>query len=267
MYWRTASLFLFALTFVAIGVIGFVSGGFAPIWAGVPRRLPERQVLAYICALVALLCGAGLLWRRTAVPAALVLFVYLLVWTMLFKVPFIIGQPLVEVSYQTCGENAVMIAAAWVLYVEFARRRLFPAGAVGLRSAHVLYGLALIAFGFSHFAYLNLTAPLVPAWLPAPVFWAYLTGAVYLATGVALVTGFLSRIGALLAAVQIILITLLVWGPGAAEGRFGPWNWQEPIVSWVLMASAWVLATSFEKGRWLKPAAFGPFALRRLARG
>lgn len=268
MHWRTASLILFALTFIAVGAIGFVSGGFAPIWAGAPKSLPERQILAYICAAVALLCGSGLLSRRTAVPAAFVLFLYLLVWTVLFKVPFIIRQPLVEVSYQTCGENAVMIAAAWVLYVEFAgRRRIFPALAAGLRSAHVLYGLALIAFGFSHFVYLNMTAPLVPAWLPAHVFWAYLTGAIYLATGVTLVTVFLSRIGALLAAVQITLITLLVWGPGVAGGRFGPSNWQEPIVSWVLMASAWVLATSFESGRWFSRLPFNANAPGRLARG
>ena len=267
MHWRTASLILFALTFVAVGVIGVVTGDFAPIWAGVPKTLPEREAVAYLCAVVALLCGAGLHVRRTAAPAALVLLVYLIVWTALFKVPFILRQPLVEVSYQTCGENAVMIAAAWVLYVEFAKRRTFPAGAGGLRAAHVLYGLALIAFGFSHFAYLNLTAPLVPGWLPAPVFWAYLTGAIYLATGVALVTGFFSRIGALLAAVQITLITLLVWGPGVAAGRFGPSNWQEPIVSWVLMASAWVLAISFERAPWLRPAPFGAFGRSGFARG
>ena len=267
MHWRTASLILFALTFIGVGVIGFVGGSFAPIWAGAPKSLPERQAVAYLCAVVALLCGAGLLARSTAASMALVLLIYLIVWTMLFKVPFIIRQPLVEVSYQSCGENAVMIAAAWVLYAEFAKREAFPAGAIGLRVAHVLYGLALIAFGFSHFAYLNLTAPLIPAWLPGHVFWAYLTGAIYLATGVALATGFLSRIGALLAAVQITLITLLVWGPGVVAGRFGPSNWQEPVVSWTLMASAWVLATSFDPARWFSRRPFDVIALHRLARG
>ena len=260
MHWKTASQYFFALTFAAIGVIAVLASSFAPILAGIPTSLPDRQLLAYVCDFLLLACGAGLLVRRTAAPAAVVLLIYLIVWTVLFKVPFIVRQPLVEVSYQTCGENAVLIAAAWVLYVDFARGRSFPGGAAGMRTAHILYGLALIAFGLSHFAYLNLTAPLVPAWPPDPTFWAYITGAIYVATGAALVTGLFVRVGTLLAAIQISLITLLVWGPVVLSGHINKSDWQETVVSWALTASAWVLATSV-KGRWFdRPIAFGRFA-------
>jgi uncharacterized membrane protein len=192
--------------------------------------------------------------KRTSAPAALPLLAYVLIWTIVFKVPFIIRAPLVEGSYQSCGENAVLIAGAWAVYVSNAERRKswsfgFLAGAAGLRTAHVIYGLALVAFGLSHFVYLNLTAPLVPAWLPAPVFWAYLTGLVYVLTGIALVTGILAQWGAAVAAFQIALITLLVWGPMVLSGQLSPMHSQETIVSWALTASAWVVATSFE-GRW-----------------
>src|SRR3954453_3364680 len=113
---------------------------------------------------------------------------------MLFKVPFIIRAPLVEGSYQSCGENAVLIGGAWALYVSKSKHRKsrglgMLAGVAGLRAAYVIYGLALIAFGLSHFVYLSLTAPLVPAWLPTPVFWAYSTGAVYLVAGGGVGTG------------------------------------------------------------------------------
>jgi uncharacterized membrane protein len=254
------------MTLAAIAAIALIGGSFAPILAGVPKSLPDRQPLAFVTDVLLIACGAGLLVRRTAEAAAFLLLVYLIIWTVLFKVPFIVRQPLVEVSYQTCGENLVLIAAAWALYVEFATRRGFPAGAVGLRVARLLYGLALIAFGFSHFAYLNLTAPLVPPWLPGPVFWAYLTGAIYVATGIALVTGFLARFGAFLAAIQITLITVLVWGPVVLAGHVGGSDWQETAVSWALTAAAWVVAASFGPGRWFTRAAFGGFGLRRLAR-
>src|SRR3982751_6282179 len=123
MSWKAASHIIFALTMVAIGMIGLIGGGFAPIWRPVPDTVPAREFLGYLCTFVSLACGAGLLVKRTAMPAALVLLAYLLIWTILFKVPFIIRAPLVEGSYQSCGENAVLVAAAWILYVLMAKDR------------------------------------------------------------------------------------------------------------------------------------------------
>jgi uncharacterized membrane protein len=267
MDWKTASRILFALTMIGIGAAGLMDGSFAPIWVGVPKTLPDRQLLAYLTTFVSLACGAGLLIKRSAVWAALVLLVALIGWTLLFKVPFIVRQPLVEGSYQTTGENAVLIAADWVLYVWLAKGRTFPSGDTGMRVAHLLYSLALIAFGFSHFAYLNLTAPLIPKWLPPnQVFWAYFTGAAYLAAGSAIVTGIAGRLGAVGSAMMITSITLIVWGPGVTAGKFDASNWQEPIVSWALTAAAWVVAASFAHYQWLKPPSFGG-AGRRFARG
>jgi uncharacterized membrane protein len=252
MHLKKASHVFFAVTMIAIGVIGLMGGSFAPIFVPVPDTVPGREYLAYLCTFVALACGLGLLVKRTAATAALVLLVYLLIWAALFKFKFIIRAPLVEGSYQTNGENAVVIAGAWVLYCWFAKGRNRLAGDIGLRIAHVLYGLALIAFGFSHFVYLNLTTPLVPAWLPAgPVFWAYLTGCGYLASGIAVATGIGARLGAAAAAVQITLITLLVWGPMALAGPLSAMHWQETVVSWAIMAGAWVVAASFEGRPWL----------------
>lgn len=251
MNWGAASRLFFALTVIAMGIIGLVTGGFAPIWGGVPKDLPDRQLLAYLCTLLSLACGAGLLAKRAAPAAALLLLVYLSLWTIVFKAPFIIREPLVEGSYQSTGENLVLVAAAWVLYAEFAKGRL-AGGEGGLRIAAVLYGLALIAFGLSHFVYLSLTAPLVPAWLPAPMFWAYFTGVVYFVTGSLLVTGFAVRMAAVLAAAQIALITLLVWGPMVLAGDLTAMHWQETIVSWALTAGALVIAASHEGSRWIE---------------
>lgn len=234
---------------IAMGVIG-ITGGFAPIWAGVPRDLPDRQLLAYLCTFVSLACGAALLMKRFAAAAALCLFLFVAVWTVLFKVPFIVREPLVEVSYQSAGENLVLVAAALVLYASAVGGRSFLSGKSGLRTAYILYGLALVAFGFSHFVYLNLTAPLVPAWLHEPVFWAYLTGAIYLVTGAALISGVGAAAGAIASAIQIALITTLVWGPVMARGNLSPGEFQETVVSWALTAAAMVIALSFDPIPW-----------------
>src|SRR6185437_13945756 len=157
---------VFAATVIALGILGLVQGNFAPIWEGVPKDFPTREGLVYLCAAVSLICGAGLFWQRSAGTAARVLFAYLLLWMVLFKVPSIARSPALEASYQSCGETAVLVAGAWVLYAWFAggwdKRQLgFAVGERGVRLARVLYALALIAFGLSHFAYLNMTAPLI----------------------------------------------------------------------------------------------------------
>lgn len=247
---------VFAATLIAIGILGLVHSEFVPIWRGVPKGLPARETLNYLCALVSLACGAGLLWQRSAATAARVLLMYLLVWFLLFKLRFIFLAPLVEGVYQSCGENAVIIAGAWVLYAWFAtdwdkRWFGFATGDSGVRIARVCYGLALIAFGLSHYFYLNLTAPLIPGWLPWHVFWAYFTGAAYLAAGMAILAGVYARLAAALSALQMGTFIFLVWLPIAVAGRMTAFNWGELVATCVLTAAAWVVADSYRGTGWL----------------
>jgi uncharacterized membrane protein len=247
---------VFAATLITLGILGFAHGNFAPIWDAVPKDLPARAALAYLCAGICLACGVGLLWRRMAITAVRVLCVYLLLWMLAFKLRFILREPLVEGSYQSCGETAVMVAGAWVLYAGLAadcdgRRLGFALGETGLRLARMLYGLALIAFGLSHFVYLNATAPLVPGWLPAHTFWAYVSGAAYAAAGVGVIFGVYARLAATLAAVEMGLLTLLVWIPIVAAGSQDPSQWSETVLSWALTAAAWVIADSYRGAPWL----------------
>lgn len=241
---------VFALTMIGVGILGLVQGDFVQVWQPVPKAFPTREVLIYLCAAISMVCGAGVLWRRTAVPSARVLFFYLLVWMLAFKLRFILLAPMTEGSYQSNGENAVIVAGAWALYVGLAAGRgrghlRFFGGKSGLRAARVLYGLAMLAFGLSHFFYLDLTAPLVPAWLPWHVGWAYFTGGAYLAAGAAIITGICAKPAAMLSALQMGLFTLLVWLPRAFDGSITASQWGEFIVSWTLTTAAWVVADSY----------------------
>jgi hypothetical protein len=269
---KSASHLFFAATMIGMGIIGLATASFAPIWLPVPETMPGRQLLAYLCTFVTLACGGGLLARRSAAPAAFALFVFLLVWTALFKIPIIIRQPLVEVAYQSTGQNLVLIAAAWILFRQFQTDRMKPPamppdGDAGLRIAHLIYGLALVAFGLAQFIYSYLTVPLVPWWLPGPVFWADLTGSIYIIAGAALVAGLAARLMAAISALQITLITVLVWPTMMLTGQMTALYWGEASESWALTAGAWVVATSFEGQRWINRAGFGSFARRRFVSG
>jgi len=154
------------------------------------------------------------------------------------------------------GKVAMMVAAAWVLYVWSAgdrdgQRFRFVTGEHGLRIARVLCGLAVIPWGLAHFVYLKETVVLVPGWLGSPVFWAYLTGAAFIAAGVAMLSGVWARLGATLLTVQLALLTLLVWVPRAVAGNLSAFQWGEVVSSVALTAAAWVVADSYRGKPWL----------------
>ena len=58
--------------------------------------MPAREVLVYLFGLDLPGIGIGLLWRRTAAPAARVLLAWLLLWFLLFRLPYIFLSPNVE---------------------------------------------------------------------------------------------------------------------------------------------------------------------------
>jgi uncharacterized membrane protein len=253
---RSMGRAVFAATLVVIGTVGLLEGGLSLMWEDLRQGIPHPLALGDLCALVSLACGAGLLWRRTAAAAARTLLALFLLWFLTLKLRYIVAAPAAEGSYQSCGESAVMVAAAWVLYARLAsdreRRGLaFATGERGVRIARVIYALALIAFGLSHFAYLGLTAPLVPSWLPWHVGWAYFTGSAYLAAGIAILLAVWGRLAAALSALQMGCFTLLVWVPVVAAGGVSRFDGSEFFLSWALTAAGWVIADSYRGEGWL----------------
>lgn len=246
---------VFAVVVIGLGVIGLVKGELAPGLEPVPASMPAKQALAYVCDILYLVCGAGLLWRRTATTASRILFVFFLLWLLVLRLPWVVISPQVG-TWWPASSTAIMLGTAWVLYLSLAgewdRRRFgFITGDNGVRIARTLFGLGLIPIGLAHFIYLEATAPLVPAWMQWPVFWSYFTGVAFIAAGVAVIIGVYARLAAALAGLQIGLLTLLVWAPRVVAGSLNAFQWGEFFVSILLTVCAWVVTDSYRGTSWV----------------
>ncbi len=250
-------MFAIAIASVAILTLAFVD--FVPMGQSFPDWFPWRLVWIYGSALLLLAASAGLCLSRTALPSALTICVYQAVWALICALP-IFSKPLsVGAWYGFCEALAPLIGA-WILYAllrwNSAGLRMPIAVRRAVRVAQIAFGLTCVFYGWSHFAYADYTAAMVPVWLPARLGLAYFTGLAHIAAGVGLIVWILPRLAANLEAVMMSLFGLLVWVPSffaqpRPEWASPPQNqWSELVVNLVLAAAAWLVASSLRSRPW-----------------
>jgi uncharacterized membrane protein YphA (DoxX/SURF4 family) len=202
-------------------------------------------VLAYAAAVFMLAAGAALAWRRTVAAGAAALAGYYALIVVLWMGGRVLLAHYREYgAYSGAAEQLAIAAAALIVYAESAR--IDPNRAARLtRAGQVAFALCVLLFGGAHFVYLNLTAPLVPRWLPPGAhFWAYATGLFQIAAGVAILTGICSRLAALLLTAMYAGFGLLVHLPMLLAAPASRMTWSENALNLALTGAAWVVADS-----------------------
>ena len=258
-----ASQIIFAVMMIGLGVIGLIYGDFAMGWQRIPiQHLPGRQFFAYASAVIELVIGLGLLMQRTISVSSRILFVFLLLWAVLLKLPAVVTVPQMEATWLGFGEIAVILAGGWVLFAahagEWERTHLkFAVGASGIRIARILFALSLPMIGLSHFFYSPQTVALVPAWLPDRLAWAYLTGGGNIVAGIAVFFAIFPRLAATTEAAMLGIITLLVWGPGLVTKPTDRLQVTAFLISSVIACGAWIVADSYRGMPWFAVGAAG----------
>jgi uncharacterized membrane protein len=246
---------VFALAFVALGLLGVFSQDFASVWQPVSPDLPGRAWLALISGAVMTIGGAGLLWRCTRVPAAFVMMAYTLLWLLALHVPRVILAPMHEVTWGGCAEIVTLVAACWVLYASAATSNDKPyvaalTGPHALHMARIAFAVVLPLIGLEHLVYAKETADMVPAWLPYRMGWAYATGIAHIAAGLAIALNVLPRLAATLEAWMMGGFTVLVWIPSVMAAPSQRFVWTGLLISTVITAAGWIVAASYADVPW-----------------
>ncbi len=242
---------LFAMSLALMGALGILFHDFTPMSQMVPKAIAGHDAITIVAGAILLAGGIALSVPRTARLAALALTALLLLFELWLRVPPVVVHPGIEGNWYGVSETLTLIAGGWTIFSSLPARAGEALARFGsIRIGQILFGLALPAIGLSHFFYLELTAPIIPSWLPFHVPLAYFTGAAHFAAGIGILLGVLPRLAATLEAVMVSLFTPLVWVPVviAMPDRYS--NWTEITVSTAITGAAWAVAASFRDRPW-----------------
>jgi len=237
--WRVYGLGVIALAVVCLALGDFLPG------QPVPKNFPDRTALAYAVGTFMLVAGAAIEWRRTAAwGAAALTAYYTLVVVILMDGRVVLRHYREFIAYSSGAEQLAIAAGGLIVYAGSARIAAALAARL-TRLGQLAFGVCALLFGGAHFFYMNLTAPLVPKWLPpTQEFWGYATGVGFIAAGVAILTGLQARLAAILLTVMFVCFALLVHARMLAADPSNRWIWSENAVNLAVMGAAWVVADS-----------------------
>ncbi|MCS6930065.1 MAG: DoxX family membrane protein [Saprospiraceae bacterium] len=81
-----------------------------------------------------------------------------------------------------------------------------------------IFPIPFILFGLTHFAKAEALSGIVPAYMPAKVFWVYLSGVGMIAAAVSMYLGKYDKLAATLLAIMLLLFVVMVHLPGVLAG-------------------------------------------------
>jgi uncharacterized membrane protein YphA (DoxX/SURF4 family) len=238
---------VYGLGVLALGIVCLVSGDFI---SGQPasKNFPDRTVLAYAAGAFLFATGAAIEWRRTAAWAAAALAAYLaLVVVVLMNGRVVLAHYAEFLAYFGVAEQLSLVTGALLIFAASASLDGRLAARLA-RTGQIAFGLCLLFFGSAHFVFMNLTAPLVPKWLPpSQVFWGYATGVGFFAAGAALISGVQARLAAILLTVMLASFAVLVHAPTLLAEPASRGNWTEAAINFAITGVAWVMADSLRQ--------------------
>lgn len=189
---RSLGATVFAVGLAAIATQNFLVADFVTELQPVPAGIPGRTILAYLNGAALLAATACVVFNYRVRLAALCTTALLALWVVFLHAPRVIANPTAGGAWTPALEIFAMTGAALMVTALSAHDtalskewniRLDGVATLGL----LCLAITLPAFGALHFIYWQYVASVIPAWIPAHVFWAYVTGIAHVAAGVAIV--------------------------------------------------------------------------------
>jgi len=208
-------------------------------WLELRWSAQDGRVFAYAASAAQIFGGAAICFRRTAKTGAAVLGgVYLLI--ALLSVPRIVATPRMFYPWGDFFNQFALVTGAALVYA-----RLSPALAPKTldRIGRILFGVCAVSFALYQAFYLDVTAGLVPKWIPpTQMFWAVTTTVFLALAPVGLLLNRQALLASRLLTLLLAIFGLLVWVPSVVLDPHNHFKWTETVETFAIVGAAWILA-------------------------
>lgn len=183
----------------------------------VPAWMPVRLFWTYLVGVALIAAAASLSLRRYLRLSAMLLAIMFFLFVLMIHVPNVVANSHNRLYWSLAFRDLTFGAGALALAATqerdgLARRSNF------VHIARICIGVALIFYGMEHFLHPEF-APgvplpkLTPAWVPFPIAWVCLSGAILLVSGVGILLNKYSRQAAMSVGMLMTLLTVFLYLP------------------------------------------------------
>jgi uncharacterized membrane protein YphA (DoxX/SURF4 family) len=182
-----------------------------PYWLLPPEHFRIPDFFIPVFGLLFIVAGASFVFKKMTRQVSLIFGVILL---MIFCFLFIPYQFMTDSNYKHLAEwenaekelsfagGAFVLAGCFSDHTHISRSRfsgkLIPFGSM-------LYSIPIISFGILHLMYAKDVSPMVPSWIPFPLFWTYFAGIALIGSGIAIIFKIRTRVIAALLGIMILI--------------------------------------------------------------
>jgi uncharacterized membrane protein len=260
----TLGRLFFAISMVAFGIQQLMTAAFVRLVPPLPAWMPSHSFWAYLAGILLILAGVAIGTEHKARWAAAVLGVMLILSILFLHLPKAFTNPQAGFMWTNPAKALAMLGGVILLAGSLREEERDRSSVLArlFRSltplAPLFFGGFLILGGIQHFVYADFVMKLVPAWIPSPRFWVYLTGIALIAGGVGLLVPKTQRLAATMVGIMILLWVLLLHIPRALANLQDAGEMSGVFEALALSGAAFILA---DRGRALRqetPAGLPP---------
>ena len=248
-----AARVVFGVAVAALGVENLVWSKTTEAAIPILPWVPPYPLAAWLMGLALTALGLSIATRVRARVSAVQLGILLAVCAVLLQFPRMAANPL-DLGFRTLFFESLALAGASLALAE-----TLPADGVpsaGREEAIALLGggglwlfaISSVVFGLDHVAALGFIASLVPFWIPGGLFWAWVTGAGFVAAGICIGFRRLERPAAMLLGAMFALWFVVLHAPrvfglpfsGVPQAPHNPHEWSSAFIALAMCGASWI---------------------------